>query len=90
MNTRSLLLTVPVTISMLTVAPLSAEAACWVWKPCANGYGAGGLTNPRPYCRHCRRMGRCRRAPRGATQKVLAPYPPDGTAATAPQARLRS
>lgn len=95
MKTRSLILTVPVALSMLAVAPLSAEAACWVWKPCANGYDAGGagLTESQtvlaPHPSELPPL-----PPDGSvreSQRVLAPYPRDGsvrpggaTAATSP------
>lgn len=93
MTTR-LLLTVSIT-SMLAVAPLSANAACWVWKPCANG----GMTEsqsvlppdlpPLPSDGSVRESQRVLPAllPDGSlpeSQRVLPPLPPAGTASTAP------
>jgi len=86
MKTRSLLFAVPITISMLAVAPLSAEAACWVWKPCAKGYeyggGGPGMTESQsalaPYPSDLPPL-----PPDGSereSQRVLSPYPPDGSA----------
>jgi hypothetical protein len=90
MNTRSLLLTVPVTISMLAAAPLSAEAACWVWKPCANEYDSGG-PGPTESQAVLPPLPADGWVPPGAppreSQKVLAPYAPDvATASTDPTA----
>jgi hypothetical protein len=90
-----LLLTVSIA-SMLAVAPLSAKAACWVWKPCANG----GMTEsqgvlPQPDLPPLPSDGSVRESqrvlppipPDGSlpeSQRVLAPLPPAGTASTAP------
>jgi hypothetical protein len=79
MNMRSLLLTVPVTISMLAVAPLSAEAACWIWKPCANNYDAGGPTESQSVLPPMPPEGSVPLGDAGReSQKVLAPYPSGG------------
>lgn len=94
MTTR-LLLTVSIAL-MLAVAPLSAKAACWVWKPCANG----GMTEsqsvlpppdlpPLPSDGSVRESQRVLPAlpPDGSlpeSQRVLPPLPPAGTASTAP------
>ena len=81
MKTR-LLLTVSIAVSMLAVAPFSAKAACWVWKPCANG--GLGLTEsqsvlPLPDLPPLPPDGSLRES-----QRVLPPLPPAGTASTAP------
>src|SRR5437773_2750552 len=42
MKAKTLLLAVPLAISVMILASRPAEAVCWVWKPCANndvGYG---------------------------------------------------
>jgi hypothetical protein len=46
MNTKSLLLTIPLAVSVLGFLSVPANAVCWAWQPCADtqGYGASGLT----------------------------------------------
>jgi hypothetical protein len=46
MKAKSILLTVPLTVSALTFLTLPADAVCWSWKPCADyqGCGYGALT----------------------------------------------
>ena len=46
MKAKSILLTVPLTVSALTFLTLPADAVCWSWKPCADqqGYGYGAPT----------------------------------------------
>ena len=64
MKAKSILLTVPLTVSALTFLTLPANAVCWSWKPCADlqGYGYGGTTNPRPCFHDFRQTAVCLRA----------------------------
>jgi hypothetical protein len=40
MRARGFLLAVPLAVAVASFATLPADAACWVWKPCANGFGS--------------------------------------------------
>ena len=84
MKTR-LLVTVSIAVSMLAVAPLSAKAACWIWKPCAKGndYGGSGM----PESQSVLPPDLPPLPPDGSvpeSKRVLPPLPPAGTASTAP------